>query len=94
MVKSSQGYNFQLNSLKPWCSIQTITVTHIFMLVSHATDHHSLLYVPVLVHIDYVPLRTLHLHEFFILMVWYALYKAQPYNDPPLKALSTAFYLW
>ena len=64
------------------------------MLVSHATDHHSLLYVPVPVHIDHMPLRTLHLHEFFILMVCYALNYAQPYNDPPLKALSTALYLW
>ena len=29
---------------------------HTLILVSHATDHHSLLYVPVLVHIDCLPL--------------------------------------
>ena len=64
------------------------------MLVSHATDHHPLLYVPVLVRIDHMPLRTLHLQGFFILIVCYALYYAQPYNDLPLKALSTVIYLW
>ena len=33
---------------------------HILILVSRATNDYSLLYVPVLAHIDYVPLRTLH----------------------------------
>ena len=34
---------------------------HTLILVSHATNYYSLLYVPVLVHIDCMPLRTLHI---------------------------------
>ena len=42
------------------CSIWTMTVTcRHFILVSHAIDYYSLLYVPVLIHIDYMPLWTL-----------------------------------
>ena len=36
---------------------------HTLILVSRATNHYSLLYVPVLVHIDCVPLRILHIGD-------------------------------
>ena len=36
---------------------------HTLILVSCATDHYSLSYVPVFVHIDCMPLRTLHIGD-------------------------------